>query len=55
VESQQTRDLSDLEEGCLGPVSYTKAIGVDMGSGIDCGCWWLVVELQKWKVNELMI
>ena len=23
------------------------------GSGVDCGCW-LVVELQKWKVNELV-
>jgi len=33
----------------------TKAIGVDLGSGVNCGCWWLVVELQKWKVNKLVI
>ena len=29
-------------------------ISVDAGSGVDCGCWWLVVQLRKWKVNELM-
>ena len=29
-------------------------ISVDAGSGVDCGCWWLVVQLWKWKVNELM-
>ena len=29
-------------------------ISVDVGSGVDCGCWWLVVQLWKWKVNELV-
>jgi hypothetical protein len=31
-----------------------KAIGVDAGGGVNCACWRLVVELQKWKVNQLM-
>jgi hypothetical protein len=29
----------------------TKVISADAGGNINCGCWWLVVEQQKCKVN----
>jgi hypothetical protein len=29
-----------------------KVISADAGGEIDCGCWWLIVERRKCKVNQ---
>jgi hypothetical protein len=34
-------------------IDLTEVIGIDAGGGIDCGCWWLVVELRKCKVKTV--